>query len=75
MEILNGEHRGIERMLAYLDTLATQPMERESVTDWKKAPFGYSVCDQCWDCKEEHVLSPKLEKHGVRGMQAAFERC
>jgi hemerythrin-like domain-containing protein len=65
-DILSDEHRVIERVLAVLQTLTTRPVEN-SLDCWRKAlDFFSHFADQCHHFKEEHVLFPAMEEHGVQ---------
>jgi hemerythrin-like domain-containing protein len=64
-EVLSDEHRVIERVLAVVEKLATAPVEG-SLDSWKKAlDFFSHFADQCHHFKEEQVLFPAMEEHGV----------
>ena len=64
-EILSDEHRVIERVLAVLQKLATRPVEN-SLDSWRKAvDFFRYFADQCHHLKEEQVLFPAMEEHGI----------
>ena len=64
-EMLSAEHRIIERMLDVLQRLTTEPVEK-SLDDWKKAlEFFSHFADRCHHCKEEQVLFPAMEAHGI----------
>ena len=64
-ELLSQEHRVIERVLAVVDKLTTRPVEA-SIEKWKKAlDFIRNFADQCHHFKEEKVLFPAMEQHGI----------
>jgi hemerythrin-like domain-containing protein len=64
-ELLSDEHRVIERVLAALEKLTTRPVEK-SLDCWKKAlDFFSHFADQCHHFKEEKVLFPAMEEHGM----------
>lgn len=64
-DILSDEHRVIERVLAVLHTLTTRPVEN-SLDCWRKAlDFFSHFADQCHHFKEEQVLFPAMEEHGI----------
>lgn len=64
-EMLSAEHRVIERMLDILQRLANEPPEK-SLEAWKKAlDFFSRFADKCHHCKEEQVLFPAMEEHGI----------
>jgi len=64
-QVLSEEHRVIERALAVLEKLTRVPVE-ESLVSWKKAlDFIRHFADQCHHLKEEKVLFPALEEHGI----------
>jgi hemerythrin-like domain-containing protein len=63
--LLSDEHRVIERVLAAVERLTQRPAG-ESIEPWKKAlDFIRHFADQCHHCKEEKVLFPALEAHGI----------
>ncbi|HYT57834.1 MAG TPA: hemerythrin domain-containing protein [Verrucomicrobiae bacterium] len=64
-EILSDEHRVIERVLSALEQLTRLPVS-DSVERWQKALefFGH-FADQCHHFKEEKVLFPAMEAHGI----------
>jgi hemerythrin-like domain-containing protein len=63
--LLSDEHRVIERVLAALEKLTTRPVEK-SLDCWKKAlDFFSHFADQCHHFKEEKVLFPAMEEHGM----------
>lgn len=64
-EILMGEHRVIERVLAVLEKLIRAPVEN-SLENWKKAlDFIRQFADHCHHLKEEKILFPAMEEHGI----------
>jgi hemerythrin-like domain-containing protein len=64
-QILSDEHRIIERVLDAVQRLTLVPA-RQNVTRWQKAlDFIRHFADQCHHCKEEQVLFPALEAHGI----------
>ena len=63
--LLSDEHRVIERVLAALEKLTEKPA-LASLDSWKKAlDFIRHFADQCHHIKEEKVLFPALEEHGI----------
>jgi hemerythrin-like domain-containing protein len=64
-EILSDEHRVIERVLDALQRLTTLPVN-QSLQQWRKAmEFFRGFADQCHHFKEEKVLFPAMEEHGI----------
>jgi len=64
-QVLSEEHRVIERVLDVLERLAKRPVA-ESLGDWKKAlDFFRHFADECHHHKEEKVLFPAMEAHGI----------
>jgi hemerythrin-like domain-containing protein len=64
-EMLSDEHRVIERVLAVLQKLTTRPVEH-SLDCWRKAlDFLSRFADQCHHLKEEKILFPAMEDHGI----------
>ena len=64
-EVLSDEHRVIERVLVVLQKLTTRPVEN-SLDCWRKAlDFFSHFADQCHYFKEEQVLFPAMEEHGI----------
>jgi hemerythrin-like domain-containing protein len=64
-EILSDEHRVIERVLDALHRLTAVPVN-PSLEQWRKAlEFCRHFADQCHHFKEEKVLFPALEEHGI----------
>lgn len=63
-QILSDEHRVIERVLGAVEKLATGPVG--ALEPWKKAiEFIRGFADQCHHFKEEKVLFPAMEAHGI----------
>jgi hemerythrin-like domain-containing protein len=64
-DVLKQDHRIIERVLAVLERLAQNPREA-SLEDWQKAiDFIRGFADRCHHLKEEKILFPALERHGI----------
>jgi hemerythrin-like domain-containing protein len=64
-EILSAEHRVIERVLAVVEKLTQRPAEA-SLERWQKAlDFIRHFADECHHLKEERVLFPAMEAHGI----------
>jgi hemerythrin-like domain-containing protein len=64
-QILSDEHRVIERVLGALEGLTTRSL-MGSLDHWKNAlDFIRHFADQCHHYKEEKVLFPALEEHGI----------
>jgi len=64
-EILSDEHRVIERVLDVFEALAARPL-KGSFDHWKHAlDFARHFADQCHHYKEEKILFPALEEHGI----------
>jgi len=64
-EILSDEHRVIERVLDALQRLTAVPVN-QSLEQWRKAlEFFRHFADQCHHFKEEKVLFPAMEEHGI----------
>jgi len=64
-QVLNAEHRVIERALSVLDRLTGAPI-KASLGDWKKTlDFIRHFADRCHHLKEEKILFPALEGHGI----------
>jgi hemerythrin-like domain-containing protein len=64
-EVLKQEHRVIERVLEVVGKLADSSGEL-SIGQWKKAvEFIRGFADQCHHLKEEKLLFPAMEQHGV----------
>lgn len=63
--VLSAEHRVIERVLAVLEGLTRTPVEG-SLERWRKAlDFIRNFADECHHLKEEKILFPALEEHGI----------
>jgi len=63
-QILSDEHRVIEGVLGAVEKLAEGPVG--ALEPWKKAlEFIRGFADQCHHFKEEKVLFPALEEHGI----------
>jgi len=63
-QILSDEHRVIERVLGAVEKLAKGPVV--ALEPWKKAiEFIRGFADQCHHFKEEKVLFPAMEAHGI----------
>ena len=63
-QILSDEHRVIERVLGAVEKLAEGPVG--ALEPWKKAiEFIRGFADQCHHFKEEKVLFPAMEAHGI----------
>lgn len=64
-QVMSDEHRVIERVLTAVDQLTKRPA-KESLELWKKAlDFIRGFADGCHHYKEEQVLFPALEEHGI----------
>jgi hemerythrin-like domain-containing protein len=64
-ELLSDEHRVIERVLAAIEKLLQRPAA-DSLESWHKAlDFIRHFADQCHHFKEEKVLFPAMEEHGI----------
>ena len=64
-ELLSDEHRVIERVLAVVEKLAAAPVEGR-LDSWKQAlDFIRHFADGCHHLKEEKVLFPAMEEHGI----------
>ena len=64
-EVLSDEHRVIERVLAAVQKLLAVPAA-QSLGHWKKAlDFISNFADQCHHLKEEKLLFPAMEAHGI----------
>jgi len=64
-EILSDEHRVIERVLEALQRLTALPVN-QFLPQWRKAmEFFRGFADQCHHFKEEKVLFPAIEEHGI----------
>ena len=63
--MLSGEHRVIERVLAAVEKLLVVP-PAQSLSHWKKAlDFIRNFADECHHLKEEKLLFPAMEAHGI----------
>jgi hemerythrin-like domain-containing protein len=63
-QTLSDEHRVIERVLGAVEKLAKGPVG--ALEPWKKAlEFIRGFADQCHHFKEEKVLFPAMEAHGI----------
>jgi len=63
-DVLKQDHRIIERVLAVVERLARNP--QALLEDWQKAiDFIRGFADRCHHLKEEKILFPALEKHGI----------
>ncbi len=64
-EVLSAEHRVIERVLNVVDGLTRIPLE-SSLERWRKAlDFIRHFADECHHLKEEKILFPVMEEHGI----------
>ena len=64
-EVLKQEHRVIEKVLAAVEKLAGHPGPIP-VEPWEKAiDFIRNFADKCHHLKEEGLLFPMLEEHGI----------
>ncbi len=64
-QILSDEHRVIERVLDALEGMTRRPVEG-NLARWQQAlDFIRHFADQCHHIKEEKVLFPALEEHGI----------
>lgn len=64
-QVLTAEHRIIERALAVLEKLTGAPV-KASLEGWKKTlDFIRHFADQCHHSKEEKILFPAIEGHGI----------
>jgi hemerythrin-like domain-containing protein len=63
--LLSDEHRAIERVLTVIEKLAAD-RGRPALATWKKAlDFVRGFADQCHHLKEEKLLFPAMEEHGI----------
>ncbi len=63
-EMLSDEHRVIERMLDIMEKLARSSVDQ--LESWKKVlDFFRQFADQCHHLKEEKILFPAMEEHGI----------
>lgn len=66
-DILSDEHRVIERVLDALQRLTELPVN-QSLGQWRKTvEFLRGFADQCHHFKEEKILFPAMEEHGIPG--------
>lgn len=64
-EVLMREHRVIEKVLAAVEKLARKPGPIP-IEPWEKAlDFIRNFADKCHHLKEEGLLFPALEEHGI----------
>lgn len=64
-ELLSDEHRVIERVLDIMEKL-TQASVESSLESWKRVlDFARHFADQCHHLKEEKILFPAMEEHGI----------
>jgi hemerythrin-like domain-containing protein len=64
-EMLSDEHRVIERVLDVMERLTQHPVV-STLESWKKAlDFARHFADQCHHLKEEKILFPAMEAHGI----------
>jgi hemerythrin-like domain-containing protein len=64
-EVLSDEHRVIEKVLAAVEKLLAS-MPAASLNHWKKVlDFISNFADQCHHLKEEKLLFPAMEAHGI----------
>ena len=64
-DVLSDEHRVIERVLDALQRLTAIPVN-QSLGQWQKAmEFFRGFADQCHHFKEEKLLFPAMEEHGI----------
>jgi hemerythrin-like domain-containing protein len=64
-EMLSDEHRIIERVLDVMEKL-TKHSVVSFLESWKKAlDFARHFADQCHHLKEEKILFPAMEAHGI----------
>jgi hemerythrin-like domain-containing protein len=63
--VLKAEHRVIEKALDALERLA-KGGDRSSLGDWAKViDFARNFADKCHHLKEEQLLFPAMEQHGI----------
>ena len=63
--LLGDEHRVIERVLVVLERLTKRPVA-QALDSWKKTlDFIRNFADGCHHFKEEKVLFPAMEAHGI----------
>jgi hemerythrin-like domain-containing protein len=64
-DVLKHEHRLIEKVLAVLESFAEDPAAG-SFDAWEKTlEFIREFADRCHHLKEERILFPALESHGI----------
>ena len=64
-EMLSDEHRVIERVLDIMEKLTRASVDN-ALESWKKVlDFARHFADQCHHVKEEKILFPALEEHGI----------
>ncbi len=64
-ELLSDEHRVIERVLDIMEKLTRVPVDT-SLESWKRVlDFARHFADQCHHLKEEKILFPAMEEHGI----------
>ena len=64
-EALKGDHRVIEQVLDALEKLAQAPA-LSALDPWEKAiDFIRNFADKCHHLKEEKLLFPAMEQHGI----------
>jgi hemerythrin-like domain-containing protein len=64
-ELLSAEHRLIERVLDIIERLTAMPVVK-MLDSWKRAlDFVRQFADQCHHLKEEKILFPAMEEHGI----------
>ncbi|MGH7274603.1 MAG: hemerythrin domain-containing protein [Nitrospiria bacterium] len=64
-EVLKHDHRVIERVLAVLERVAEAPQEASWATWGKVIDFIRNFADKCHHLKEEKLLFPALQRHGI----------
>ena len=64
-EVLKHDHRVIERVLAVLERVAEAPQEASWATWGKVIDFIRNFADKCHHLKEEKILFPTLQRHGI----------
>ena len=64
-EALKHDHRIIEKVLTVLEKVSQNPREA-SLDKWEKAiDFIRNFADKCHHLKEEKILFPAMEEHGI----------
>ncbi len=64
-ELLSDEHRVIERVLDIMEKLTRVPVDT-SLESWKRVlDFARHFADRCHHLKEEKILFPAMEEHGI----------